>query len=176
MGHYDWTVEFYRIYQQAAAAYRAGERKAEALFQPDEVKFLAAHGQTPHEVFDFVEDAVSGGAPDYGTALLIAAARRDYFLVVQHGKPSGKRRSDDDFPKKSDSVSGIPWLPRIIEKARARLRGELPPDLMYGCGGDRKFLQGYDLHPADFLRFVWSAGEETGKIVEYVKSRTNPAS
>jgi len=176
MGHFDWTVEFQRIYQQTVAAYRAGERKVETVFKPDEVKFLAAHGQTPQEIFDFVEDAVNDGSPDYGTALLIAAARRDYFLVVQQGKPSGKRRSDDDFPKKSDSIAGIPWLPRIIEKARARLRGELPPDLMYGCGGDRKFLRSYDLPPADFLRFVWSAGEETGKIVDYIKSRTTPES
>ncbi len=178
MAHYDWTVEFQRIYQQTVAAYRAGERKTERLFSPDEVKFLAAHGQTPQELFDFAEDAVTDGSPDYGTALLIAAARRDYFLVVQHGKAPGKPhwRPGDDFPKKSDSIDGIPWLPRIIEKARARLRGELPPDLMYGCGGDRKFLRSNDLPPADFLRFVWSAGEETGKIVEYVKSRTSPAS
>lgn len=176
MDHYAWTVEFHRIYQQTVTGYRAGGRKTEALFKPEEVKFLSTHGQTPQEIFDFAEDAATDGSPDYGTVLLIAAARRDYFLVVQHGKPPGKPRSGDDFPKKSDSIAGIPWLPRIIEKARARLRGELPPDLMYGCGGDRKFLRTYDLHPADFLRFVWSAGEETGKIVDYVKSRTGPFS
>ena len=35
-------------------------------------------------------------------------------------------------------IDGIAWLPRILVKARLKLRGEMPADLMYGCGGDRQ--------------------------------------
>ena len=38
----------------------------------------------------------------------------------------------DDFPAKADEVEGIAWLPRLIVKARAKLAGQLPADLMYG--------------------------------------------
>ncbi len=171
MGAYTWTAEFGRIHAKAAELYAGGAHTPDALFDEEGRRFLASIGHTPQELFDFVEDNVNDGEPDFATVLLVAAARRDYFLYVQDGKPSGKRRRLDDFPPKGDKLAGIEWLPRIIEKARAKLRGEMPADLMYGCGGDRHFLKKYDLPPADFLRFVWSAGEETARIVDFVKAR-----
>jgi hypothetical protein len=42
---------------------------------------------------------------------------------------------------------------------------------MYCCGGDRAFLSKHDIHPADFLRVVWAAGDDDQKILEHVKSR-----
>ena len=66
-------------------------------------------------------------------------------------------------------MDGIAWLPRLIVKARAKLRGEMPPELMYGCGGDRPFLRGVNIHLADFLRVVWAAGEDDRRVVEHVK-------
>ncbi len=175
MGTYTWAAAFGQIYAKAAELYAGGARDLDSLFDARDRAFLASIGHTAQEVFDFVEDGVDDGEPDFATVLLIAAARRDYFLYVQHGKPSGKRRPLDDFPPKGDKLAGIEWLPRIIEKARAKLRGEMPAELMYGCGGDRPFLKKYDIPPADFLRFVWSAGEETAKIVEFVKERREAA-
>jgi hypothetical protein len=49
------------------------------------------------------------------------------------------------------------------------LRGELDPNTMYSCGGDRAFLKRHDIAPADFLRAVWSAGEDDAKVIDYVK-------
>jgi hypothetical protein len=59
----------------------------------------------------------------------------------------------------------------LIVKARAKLRGEMPTELMYGCGGDRAFLRKTGIHPADFLRVTWAAGEDDRKIVAYVQSK-----
>jgi hypothetical protein len=47
----------------------------------------------------------------------------------------------------------------------------MDPDTMFGCGGDRAFLSKYDIHPADFLRVVWAAGDDDQKILAYVKSK-----
>jgi hypothetical protein len=171
MGAYSWESTFRQIYEKAIALYRAGERTPEPLFDEAGMAFLTSIGHTPHELFDFIEDVVKNGEPDFACVLLIAAARRDYFLYAQHGKLSARVRPLDDFPPKSDKLSGIEWLPRIIEKARAKLRGELPLDLMYGCAGDLGFLKRYDFSPADFLRYVWSAGDDTAKIVAFVKAR-----
>jgi hypothetical protein len=61
------------------------------------------------------------------------------------------------------------YLPRILAKAKAKLRGELDPDLMFGCGGDRAFLaRSGGLHLADFLRQVWAADGDDGKIVTWI--------
>ena len=109
------------------------------------------------------------GDLSYGDVLLIASARRDYFRVIQKGKPTGHTIRTADLPPKDAAVAGFVWLPRIIPKARAKLCGEMPPDLMYGCGGDRAFLKKVNIHPADFLRFVWSARDDDQKIIEYVK-------
>ena len=67
-----------------------------------------------------------------------------------------------------------PRMSQVIVKARAKLRGELDPDLMFCCGGDRKFLADHGgIHPADFLRQVWAAGEDDTRIAAYVRRCTN---
>jgi len=101
--------------------------------------------------------------------LLIATVRREYFLVVQKGKWE-KPLPTATLPSKEAAVEGIVWLPRLIEKARRKLRGQMDKDLMYGCAGDRRFFREHDIHPADFLRVVWAAGDNDAKIIQFVKS------
>ena len=91
------------------------------------------------------------------------------FLVVQNGKPSKETIDMDSLPEREAELGGIEWLPRIIAKARAKLPGEMPQELMYCCGGDRAFLREHGIHPADFLREVWAAGEDDQRILKYVK-------
>ena len=101
----------------------------------------------------------------------MAAVRRDYFLVEQKGKRSGKVITKDDLPSFGEEFEGIAYLPRILVKARGKLRGELDPDLMYGCGGDRNFLaKNGDIPMADFLRRVWASGGDDGKIAAWIRS------
>ncbi len=78
--------------------------------------------------------------------------------------------SVEALPAKTEEMDGIVWLPRIIQKAMGRLRGELPNDLMYCCGGDRKFFRTHDVHPADFLRMVWAAKGKPDKVLAYIKN------
>jgi len=117
-----------------------------------------------------VEDFAKAGEPTLETALKIASVRRDYFLKVQNGVPSPRRISMDDLPAKEAEVEDIAWLPRLIPKAEAKLRGEMPPNLMYGCGGDRKFFKTHYVEAADFLRKVWDARGNQAEIVAWVKS------
>ena len=125
---------------------------------------------TPQELYDFAEDhAKNDGDPDWETVLLIQAARRDYFRTVLHGRWSGHVVNMDSLPPKDAKLEGIPWLPRLIEKARAKLHGEMPADLMYDCGGDRKFFREHGLHPADFLRHFWAVEGHPGRILAYVR-------
>ena len=133
---------------------------------------MAENIEYKREFFDFVEDYCEEGEPSLSTTLLVAAARRDYFLSVMNGAPGTARLTRDDIPGFGEELHGIAYLPRIIAKARAKLRGELDPDLMYGCGGDRNFLSKIGgVHPADFLRQIWSAGDDDHAIASWVKSR-----
>ena len=89
---------------------------------------------------------------------------------AQGGKHSDREITRDDLPSFGDLLDGVPYLPRLITKARAKLRGELDPDLMYCCGGDRKFLREHgDIHPADFLRVVWAAGNDDDRVLQFVR-------
>jgi hypothetical protein len=175
MNEYTWVEQFQAVYEKAVTQYRAGQRGAESFFTSDEIAFLAGIGHTAQELYDFAEDAVKYGEPTFGTALLIAAVRRDYFLVIQKATPSGKIIRMEDLPPKEAAVAGFAWLPRIIAKAHAKLCGEMPPDLMYGCGGDRNFLQSVRIHPADFLRHVWAAGEDEARIIALVRQAAAPS-
>ena len=99
------------------------------------------------------------------------SVRRSYLLLVQKGVPSKIVLDESKMPAKTDAVHGIEWLPRLIPKTRAKLRGELPTTLMYGCGGDRRFFKQHDIHPAEFLQVVWHCGDDDKAIVDWVEKR-----
>ena len=169
MDNYNWAKTFGDLFADALDAYRAGKQDADKMFGASEREFLKSIGATPQDIFDFVEDTFHGGEPGAETALLVTAVRRDYFLAMQKGKLTTSVIDMDKLPSKSAELAGIEWLPRIIEKAKAKLHGEMPPELMYVCGGDRAFLREHGIHPADFLRQVWAAGNDLARIVDYVK-------
>jgi hypothetical protein len=171
MSEYDWPVEFRKVYDAGTKRYEGGERAPEKLFSKRELEFLATIGCSAQEMFDFIDDLARYGEPVYETVLLTTGVRRDYFRLVQNGVASGKEIDMDTLPPKAQEVDGIAWLPRLIEKARAKLRGEMPADLMYGCGGDRPFLREMNVELAEFLRLVWMCGDDNRRIVDYVKQR-----
>jgi hypothetical protein len=168
MQNFHWDTTFRKVYEKAVQTYHAGNRRPEIVFKPAERSFLASIGCTPRELYDFVEDWCGANEPSFETVLLITAVRRDYFLFVQKGQLSREVIDIEALPAKGAELAGIAWLPRIIAKAKAKLRGEMPPELMYGCGGDRPFLRSVNIHPADFLRMVWSAGDDGQKVIDFV--------
>lgn len=170
--NYNWQDTFLELYDRCIAEYRKGNEDFSSYYTADDLAFLASIGYKPRELFDFVEDAVDMGEPSRETALLVAAVRRDFLDTVQEGKTSSKEVTNGDLPARDSELDGFIWLPRIITKARAKLHGELHPDVMFGCGGDRNFLKQHDIHPADFLRAVWAARDDDAKIASYVRSRS----
>ena len=170
-----WSRGFQRVYHGALERFRAGAGSADEVVAADDAGFLRANGIKPINIFDYVEDVEGGGEPDYGTALLLASARRDHFLHVQGGQWREATATLDSLPPKSEALEGIEWLPRIIAKARAFLDGELADDVMYCCGGDRKFLARHALNPLDFLRVVTAHGDDHARIAEYVRRSAQPA-
>ncbi len=164
-----WTTRLRTIYDNAVSMYRQGRRNDETYFSPEDNRFLASIGLKPINVYDYVEDFVSRGEPDWETYLLIVAVRRDYFIFEQKRAASTNEIRPDELPAKRAKLNGISWLPRIIRKARCFLEGDLCHDIMYGCGGDRHFLREHMLHPADFLREVWAAKGDDQKILRFVQ-------
>jgi len=164
-----WNDTFLELFDRCTAAYRSGNRDFTSYYKPDDLGFLAQIGCQTREFFDFVEDFCEDASPSPSTALLIAAVRRDYWLTVQKKAKSTNLLTRDNIPSFGETLENIPYLPRILAKARAKLRGELDPDLMFCCGGDRNFLRkNGNIHPADFLRHVWAAGENDGKLAAWV--------
>ena len=167
-----WNDRFLDLFDRCVKRYRAGDKDFTGYYNPADSALLAEIGYQPREFFDFVEDFCDEGSPSASTALLIAAVRRDFFLVEMAGEWSDKKLTSADIPTFGDELDGIPYLPRILAKARAKLRGELDPDLMFGCGGDRNFLAKHgDLHPADFLRQVWAARDDDSKVAAWIRPK-----
>jgi hypothetical protein len=169
MSSYLWTQNLREIYDKAVALYKAGNRDLDSYFSTEETSFLSSIGLRPINLYDYAEDMNGAGEPDWNTVLLMAAARRDYFLYFQHGITSTVVTEAESLPPKPEELEGIPWLPRIIRKAQCFLEGGLCHEIMYCCGGDRRFLKQHDIHPADFLRIVWASGGDQEKILSYFK-------
>jgi len=171
MDHYAFASNFRRIYDQAVARYARGDRGADTFFNAEELAFLAANGLTAQHLYDYAEDHNNYGEPGYDIALTIESVRRDYFLNVQHGRPGTIVADPDTWPSKTEAVQGITWLPRILPKVRAKLRGELPASMMYCCGGDRGFFKENNIFPAEFLNLAWRMGDDDAAIINWVVQR-----
>jgi hypothetical protein len=172
MNHYDFADQFRALYDKAVKLYASGQTDQAAYFTADEKAFLAANGISVQNMFDYAEDHQNYGEPGYDRALAIETVRRDYFLNVQGGQPSSTVIDVAGMPAKTDAVQGIEWLPRLIPKTKAKLRGELPPSLMYSCGGDRNFFRTHNIHPAEFLSLVWRNGDNDAATVDWVVRRS----
>jgi hypothetical protein len=170
-----WNDTFLALFDRCVARYRSGDTDFENHYSPADHAFLKSIGCRPREFFDFVEDYCEEDTPSPSAALLVAAVRRDYFLSVQHGLPSDKADlTRDEVPTFGEELAGMAYLPRILAKARAKLHGTLDPDLMFGCGGDRNFLHKHGgIHPADFLRHTWAAGDDDSKLVAWLQSKAS---
>lgn len=176
MNRYDFADKFRSLYDKAVKFYASGRTGADTYFSEGELAFLAANGLTAQNLYDYAEDQNNHGEPGYDRALTIEMVRRDYFLNVQGGKPSSRVLDESQMPAKTEAIKGIEWLPRLIPKTKAKLRGELPPSLMYCCGGDRRFFQAHDIHPAEFLSLVWRNEHNDAATVDWVVQRSRAKS
>ncbi|MEM9159415.1 MAG: DUF5069 domain-containing protein [Verrucomicrobiota bacterium] len=173
MSHYNYQDDFKRLYVKAVKLYGEGNYDKDSYFDQEELELIAANGWRVQDFFDYGEDFVRHGTPSYEVAQSIEQVRREYFIHEQKGIPSESTVTPDSLPEKSDEVEGIAWLPRIMPKAWGKIKGELDNDIMYGCGGDRNFLQTRDIHPAEFLRVAWKNIDNPKGIVEFVQSRSS---
>jgi len=169
MNDHDWQNNFQQIWKRALAAWKTGRKTPERMFTDPERAFLSSIGCTAQELFDFVEDNQDFGEPEFDSVLAVSSLRRDYFLTVQKGRSNGRTVPMHSLPSKDAEADGLTWLPRIMAKARLKLRGEMPPDLMYGCGGDRAFLAQANMTLSEFLQLVRDHDTDDRAIIDALK-------
>ena len=169
----EWNDAFMSLIRDSVTRYHERpQTPASGFFLPDEVKLLTEIGYTPQEMHPYIQDYATLGDPSPGTILLIAAARRTFFITAQRGiSGNAKPVRAIDLPSADDDFQGIPYLPRIIRKAEAKLYGVLDAGLMYYDEQDRIFLREHgNIHPADFLYLAWRAAGDKQKMVKAVLS------
>ncbi len=170
-GSQDWLSQLRDIYDQAVQRFEQGDRGPEKVIGREALAVLDSIGTSAQELYDFVEDWVEDGEPTFDAVAAMTEIRRTYFLTVQQGKPSNKMIPSATLPSGYAELGGYRWLPRIIAKARAKLRGELSPDIMFGCGADRPFLRSVNMEPAEFLNTVWNAGMDDQMVLDAVQKK-----
>lgn len=168
---YSFHLEISRIWQKAVNLYKNGHKEPQNFPIEDELSLLADYGMTKMDVFDYVEDWCLHQEPDLITFILVHYERWNFFWEEQKGVLSTNRLNPKDLPGKNEELGGIVWLPRILPKAKAKLCGELPSEVMYGCGGDRQFFQINNVHPAEFLRVIRRMKDNTQGITDWVVER-----
>lgn len=167
----EWNDGFMTLLRDAVARYHERpQTPASSFFLPSEIKILSDIGYSPEEMHAYVQDYAILGDPSPSTILLIAAARRTFFLTAQRGiSGNAKPVRASDLPPADDDFQGIPYLPHIIRKAEAKLHGILDSSLMYYDEMDRTFLREHgNIHPADFLYLAWQAAGDKQKMVKAV--------
>jgi len=171
MKHYEFTSGFKSLYEKAVGLYIKGSRDASTYFTNEELDWLSKNGINQQHMYDYAEDHCKYQEPGFEQALAIELVRRDYFINIQHSIASTKILKETELPAKTDSLQGIVWLPRLLPKARAKLRGELSSELMFCCGGDRNFFKTHNIMPAEFLSVLWRTGSDDNAIADWIKLR-----
>ena len=166
-----YTEKLVEIWQKSVNLYESGHKNSKSFPIDEDLPFLEELGMNKMDIFDFAEDWLCEGEPDLPTFLLIHEQRRDYFWEVQKKVASTERLDSSTLPPKDSDINGIRWLPRIIPKAKAKLRGELPPETMFCCGGDRNFFHQNNIHPSEFLGVVRRSENDDQKIIDWVLNR-----
>ena len=128
----DWKQQFRALFDEGVERHKAGRQSPDAMFEEAEIEFLESIGCSSQEMFDFCDDYVRWDDVIYDHVEELQAVRYEHFTKELNGRPADTRMEICDFPAKADEVEGIAWLPRLIVKARAKLAGQLPADLMYG--------------------------------------------
>ncbi len=73
----------------------------------------------------------------------------------------------------SEELGGIRWLPRMIDKARAAMRGTLG-DYLYGQSPlDRSLLRALGLSYKEFTRVVRQAGDDDERVLQLLSERSS---
>ena len=167
----EWNDRFMMLFREATERYLMNTRTpVERFFLPEECDFLASIGQQPAELHAFIQDYAMQGEPSPSSALLIAATRRAFFLTAQRGiSGNAAPVKAASLPPETEEFQEIPYLPRIIRKAEAKLFGTLDPAVMYPDAKDRNFLrENGNIHPNDFLQLVWNTRSDRQKIITAV--------
>jgi hypothetical protein len=173
---FNFHQELSRIWEKAVSLYKSGNTDAGTFPISEELPILASWGINKMDLFDYAEDWCLHQEPDLLTFILVHYERWSYFVEEQKDEPSSELLDSSSLPAKNTCAEGIVWLPRILPKARAKLRGELPPEVMYGCGGDRQFFKDNNIHPAEFLRIVRYFEDNDRAIFQWVAQRRHTSS
>lgn len=168
----DWQTVFKELYNRTIGRMRTGERDLSRLFDAKDRAFLRSIGSKPIEMFDACDDFLNGGVPTPAETLRIHEIRREHFHNHQGGKfPPLKT----DVRGRDSQMGGIRWLPRAIDKARAKLEGRLGDELYYPCGGDRGMLTELGLGRVEFFEIVRDNPTDEAVLREVLKRRKPPA-
>ena len=128
----DWKQRFRELFFAGVERHKAGHQSPDAMFGESEIEFLESIGCSTQEMFDFCDDYVGWDDVIYEHVEALQAVRYEYFVQELGSQSASYRMEMGEFPPKDAEVEGIAWLPRLIVKARAKLAGQLPADLMYG--------------------------------------------
>ncbi len=163
--------QFNALFDKCLAQYKSGNKDFNSYYNEQDLEFLASIGYKVREFFDFIEDYGDAQVPTPQEALAIAQVRQNYLLQEQGGTLSTHEISHDELPVFGETIQGIDYLPRILFKATAKLKGELDPDIMFGCGGDRRFVSKFPAYTlSSFLQLVWDLNFDGDQIATTLKS------
>ena len=128
----NWRKQFHNLFFNGVERHKEDRQSPEGMFEGDEPAFLESIGCSTQEMFDFCDDYVRWGDVIYEQVEELQAVRYEHFIEELDSQPASHAMEMDEFPPKDAELEGIAWLPRLILKARAKLAGNLPADLMYG--------------------------------------------
>jgi len=165
----DTQTQLENLWDHAVSTYQQGNRDPADFFDADQLEFISSTGLSPQEVFDYAEDYITAGEPDFATFARVHEVRRRYFEEVQGSQAERRDTALSYYPNPNDSHQEISYLPRIIAKAKTKLNGTLNPDIMYGCSNDRRFLNDHEIDSTDFLQKVWDTNADSNQLATWIR-------
>lgn len=80
--------------------------------------------------------------------------------MTEHDRPAAKDLAIEEPRPMDDQLGGYPWLPRILDKARASRAGTLGTYYRYPCPIDQAFLAELGVGATEFAELAEAATDD----------------
>ncbi|WP_169703303.1 hypothetical protein [Candidatus Kuenenia stuttgartiensis] len=119
----DWKLEFKLLCGHVLMELAAGERTPARIFSEADREFLRLIGSKPQEIFNACDDLLKQRCT--GLRRNFAAARDSSVITFCMRKAEKTPPLKTDYRPAEATLGDIAGLPRVIDKARAKLEGSL---------------------------------------------------
>ena len=120
MNHYDYHTRLKALWEKGVEDYSNGGRVPGAYLTEEERAFLGEIGANEQDLYDFTDDSIRYGEPDFEMFWAVQSMRFNYFKMIMKNRPGDYIAPMAAYSPKDAEINGIPLAPQDNPKSQTQ--------------------------------------------------------